>query len=46
MLKSTTLPANKIAHSVGIHDINNFIYLFKNWIGMTPIQYRNSADIL
>lgn len=46
MLKTTTLPANKISHAVGIHDINNFIYLFKNRVGMTPIQYRNSADYI
>lgn len=46
LLKTTTLPATKIAHEVGIHDINNFIYLFKNRIGMTPIQYRNSADYI
>ena len=46
LLRSTTLPANKIAHEVGIHDINNFNYLFKNRVGMTPIQYRNSADFI
>lgn len=46
MLKTTTLPANKIAHAVGIHDINNFIYLFKKRICMTPIQYRNSTDYI
>lgn len=46
MLKTTSLPASKIAHSVGIHDINNFIHLFKKRVGMTPIQYRNSADYI
>lgn len=46
LLKSTSLPAIKIAHEVGIHDINNFNYLFKNRVGKTPIQYRNSAGIL
>ncbi len=46
LLKTTTLPAAKIAHGVGIHDINNFNYLFKNRVGMTPIQYRNSADYI
>lgn len=46
LLTSTTLPANKIAHMVGIHDINNFNYLFKKKVGMTPIQYRNSTDYL
>lgn len=44
LLRNTTLPANKIAHEVGIHDINNFNYLFKKRVGMTPIQYRNSAE--
>ena len=44
LLKTTNLPANKIAHQVSIHDINNFNYLFKNRVGSTPIQYRNSAD--
>jgi len=38
--------AAKIAHEVGIHDINNFNYLFKKKLGQTPIRYRNSADIL
>ena len=46
LLKSTAMPANKIAHSVGIHDINNFNYLFKKKVGKTPIQYRNSPDTL
>ena len=44
LLKNTTLPAIKIAHEVGIHDVNNFNYLFKKKVGMTPIQYRDSAD--
>ncbi len=42
MLKSTSFPAVKIAHEVGIHDINNFTNLFKKKVGMTPIQYRQS----
>ena len=46
MLKTTTLPASKISHQVGIHDINNFHYLFKKRVGMTPIQYRNSMDYI
>lgn len=44
LLKSTTLPAAKIAHEVGIHDINNFTNLFKKKTGMTPIQFRNSTQ--
>ena len=46
LLKSTSLPVVKIAHSVGIHDINNFNYLFKKRVGKTPVQYRNSAGML
>ena len=42
LLKNTTLPASKIAHVVGIHDLNNFTNLFKKKTGMTPIQFRNS----
>ncbi len=42
LLKNTTLPASKIAHKVGIHDLNNFTNLFKKKTGMTPIQFRNS----
>ena len=42
LLQSTTLPANKIAHSVGIHDANNFTNLFKKKVGMTPGQYRKT----
>lgn len=45
LLKSTTLPASKIAHEVGIHNMNNFTNLFKKKTGMTPIQYRSSTDV-
>ncbi len=45
MLCKTTLPASKIAHTVGIHDINNFNALFKKKVGMTPIQFRNSESL-
>lgn len=44
LLINTTLPAIKIAHEVGIHDINNFNNLFKKRVNMTPIQYRKSHD--
>lgn len=46
LLKTTSMPANKVAHSVGIHDINNFNYLFKKKVGKTPIQYRKSPDVI
>lgn len=42
LLSSTTLPANKIAHMVGIHDVNNFTNLFKKKTGKTPGLYRNT----
>lgn len=45
LLVNTTLPATKIAHEVGIHDINNFTTLFKKKVGMTPIQYRSSDNL-
>lgn len=44
LLLNTTLPAIKIAHEVGIHDINNFNNLFKRRVKMTPTQYRKSHD--
>lgn len=40
LLKNTSLPAAKIAHEVGIHDLNNFTNLFRRKVGMTPTQYR------
>lgn len=40
ILLSTTLPASKISHMVGIHDINNFINLFHKKMGLTPGEYR------
>ena len=43
LLKNTTLPAVKIAHEVGIHDLNNFTNLFKKKTGMTPIEYRKNC---
>lgn len=45
LLKTSSLPASKIAHQVGIHDLNNFTNLFKKKTGMTPIQFRKSDDI-
>ncbi len=46
LLKTTTLPVVKIAHAVGIHDINNFNYLFKSRMGKTPTAYRASPDFI
>lgn len=42
LLSTTDLPVNKIAHTVGIHDINNFNMLFKKHVDMTPGQFRAS----
>lgn len=44
LLEGSSLPASKIAHEAGIHDINNFTNLFKKKTGMTPIQYRTTAQ--
>lgn len=44
LLLNTSLPATKIAHEVGIHDINNFATLFKKKVGMTPIQFRKEGN--
>ena len=46
LLKTSSLPVVKIAHSVGFRDINNFNYLFKNRVGKTPLEYRNSPDFI
>lgn len=46
LLKTTTLPVVKIAHMVGIHDINNFNYLFKKRMQATPTAYRISPDFI
>lgn len=40
LLVSTDMPANKVAHTVGIHDMNNFTSLFKKKTGMTPGEFR------
>lgn len=46
LLKTTDMPVNKIAAIVGVSDINNFNYLFKKRLGMTPLQYRSSSDFI
>lgn len=43
LLRTTDLTASEISHEVGIHDINNFMKLFRKKTGMTPIEYRRSA---
>lgn len=42
LLRSTDMPANKIAHTVGIHDLNNFTSLFRKKTGATPGEYRKN----
>lgn len=44
LLKTSDIPASKIARMVGINDVNNFNYHFKKRVGMTPTQYRKSSD--
>ena len=46
LLKTTTIPVCKISHMVGIHDINNFNYLFKKRMGKTPGEYRSFPDFM
>ena len=46
LLRSTTLPANKISHIVGIQDINNFTNLFRKKTGLTPGNYRKRQQML
>ena len=42
LLQTTGLTASEIAADVGIRDQNNFIRLFKNKTGMTPIEFRKA----
>lgn len=42
LLRSTNMPANKIAHTVGIHDLNNFTNLFRKKTGATPGEFRKN----
>lgn len=42
LLTTTDFSVAKIAEEVGIHDVNNFINLFKKRTGITPIQFRNT----
>lgn len=44
LLLSTTIPANKIAHMSGFRDVNNFTNLFKKKTGITPGEFRKTAD--
>lgn len=42
MLANTNLPANKIAHKVGLDNENYFYRLFKKETGLTPKEYKIS----
>lgn len=42
LLKTTDLPASKVALQVGFTDVNNFYNQFKALTGMTPIKYRET----
>lgn len=41
LLSSTNISINEISQQVGIENPTHFINLFKNRVGMTPLQYRN-----
>ena len=43
LLEQTTKTAAEIASLVGIHDMKHFHRLFKELIGMTPIQFRKAS---
>ena len=42
LLLNSSLPAVKIAHEVGIHDVNNFNRIFKKHFNKTPAVYRKN----
>lgn len=46
LLEISDLKIKEIAHSVGIHDMNNFTSLFRKKTGMSPKQYRNKLKIM
>jgi AraC family L-rhamnose operon transcriptional activator RhaR len=43
LLEQTTKTAAEIAPLVGLHDMKHFHRLFKQLIGMTPIQFRQAS---
>ncbi len=40
LLRTTSLPANKICFMIGINDENYFYRLFKKHVGISPQKYR------
>lgn len=44
LLLSTDLPVADIAGRVGYGNVNNFIKIFRNRVGTTPLQYRHRAS--
>ena len=40
LLVSTDLPVARLAEQVGYCNVNNFIKIFRDRVGTTPLQYR------
>ena len=42
LLKEQPLPIKEVAYSCGFEDEKYFMRVFKNIVGITPSEYRNS----
>lgn len=40
-LSVTSIPIEELAYKYGFHDVSYFIRIFKKYVGLTPLQYRN-----
>ena len=41
LLKTTNLKVFEISDNVGFNNVKHFNYLFKQYTGITPLEYRN-----
>lgn len=46
LLRTTSVPVGSVALNVGFSDINYFARLFRREVGMSPTEYRESAESL
>jgi two-component system response regulator YesN len=44
LIRDPQLQINKIAHQVGIGNVNTFISVFKKYEGVTPGKYRDLVE--
>ena len=44
MLDNTGMSVNEICQATGFNSVQNFIRVFKKYVGMTPGQYRKQQD--